>query len=779
MFKNYIKIAWRNLQSRKGYTVINITGLAIGLAACMLIGLYVQDELSYDDFHNNADRTYRVLREFDIPDLKTTIPTTPSALAPALEENLTAVENAVRVIQANPVVEYGTKKFVENSFIATEAGFFEIFSFPIVRGEASLEQPFTLLITKAMSEKYFAGDDPVGKTLRIGSSDYEVTGILADIPENSHLKFGFVASMANTSPDWGRNNFITYVMLREGITTESTLHQISNVIKASTDPQDEQAGDAFIPHLQPITGIHLGQGVSVSIGSQGNILYVYLFIALAVFIILLACINYMNLATAHSAERAREVGMRKTLGASRIQIAAQFLGESVMMTAFAMIMALALCQVMLPFINDLAGKSVELSSFYNLQAVFLLMGSVFLIGSIAGFYPAIVLSSFEPSRAVKGAGDAAGGNFLRKGLVVFQFAISISLLIATGVVYQQLQYMKSSGLGFDAEDVVVIEQVNFLGDRVETFKQEISKIPGVEEVASGFSLPGTFFINSMWQTAGTTNKPQNLDYTFVDYNYIETLGIELLAGRSLSPDYSTDSTAAILNEAAVRDFGWTPQEAIGKELTQGQRRFRIVGVAKNFHYRSLHAKIYSLALFGPQRSPRYVAARLQSETVPDLLEELQGKWKEFSELPFDYSFLADDLAMQYRSEDRLVRVFGVFAATAILIGCMGLFGLAAFVASRRTKEIGIRKVLGATITGIIGLLSRDFLGLVLLGFLFAVPLAWYAMSRWLENFAYKIEMSPDIFLLAGGLAVIIALFTVSWQAIKAALINPVESLRSE
>lgn len=753
MFKNYLKIAWRNLRNRKGYTVINIAGLAAGLAACLFISLYVQDELSYDDFHKNADRTYRVLREFDIPELKTTISTTPSALAPMLEENLPAVEEAVRVLEFSPVVEYGNNKFVEASFISAEAGFFELFSFPVKQGEASLKQPSTIVITEAMATKYFTNENPIGKTLIVGSNELEVTGVISNIPANSHLQFDFVASLDEPDLEWGRNNFLTYILLQEGQSKEALMPQVADLIQSNTESEWDRAGNVFILHLQPITGIHLGQGVSVEIGSQGNILYVYLFIALAAFIILLACINFMNLATARSAERAREVGMRKTLGARRGQIAMQFLGESIIMTLFALMFALALCQLTLPFLNDLAGKSLELNTLYSGPAVLITAGLVLIVGLVAGFYPALVLSSFKPSRAVKGKTGAGGGDYLRKGLVVFQFAISISLLVATGVVYQQLQFMKSTGLDFEAENVVLIERVNFLGSQRETFKQQLAELTGVERVTSAFSMPGTFFINSIWEPSAADAEAQNMDYTFVDFDYIETLGLEMLAGRSLSREYSTDSTAAILNEAAVRDFGWTPEEAVGKQLAQGERKFTIVGVTKDFHYRSLHAEIYPVALFGPQRSPRYVAARITPDNVPETLETIQNAWKEFSGLPFEYSFLADDLAAQYRSEDRLAKVFGVFASLAILIGCMGLFGLAAFMASKRTKEIGIRKVLGATVTGIVGLLSKDFLKLVAAGFLVAVPIAWYAMSQWLANFAYKIDIGIGIFLLAGEFGV--------------------------
>ncbi|MEX2596186.1 MAG: FtsX-like permease family protein, partial [Salibacteraceae bacterium] len=397
-------------------------------------------------------RTYRVLREFDIPDLKTTIINTPSALAPAVEENLPAVEKAIRVNLASPIVEYGPNKFVETSFIFAEEGFFELFSFPVTEGEVSLHRPSTIVITEEMSTKYFPQENPLGKTLRVGNTEMEVTGVIANVPENSHLQFGFVASLKEPELNWGLNNFITYLLLQSGHSKDLVSQQIADLIQANTDPYNERDGNDFIPYLQPVEGIHLGQGVSVNIGSQGNILYVYLFISLAVFIVLLACINFMNMATARSAERAREVGMRKTLGSNRSQIALQFLGESVTTSLFALFLALALSQLTLPFLNDLSGKSLEFSSLTGGIELITIIGFTLLVGIITGLYPAFVLSGFKPSQAVKGIMDNGSGYYLRKGLVVFQFTISISLLVATGVVYQQLEFMKGAGLGFNEEN---------------------------------------------------------------------------------------------------------------------------------------------------------------------------------------------------------------------------------------------------------------------------------------------------------------------------------------
>lgn len=781
MLRNYLTIARRNLRKRLGYTLINVTGLAVGLASCLLIGLWVQDELSYDRFHENADRTYRVLREFDLPDLKGAIATTPSALAPALAANIPAVEATVRVSRQSAIVQHGTQQFVESGVVWADPSFFEVFSFPVVRGTAALDRPGTVVLTEAMTAKYFGGEDPVGQTLRIGEHALEVTGVLAEVPANSHLQFGFVASLEtrDMSLGWGRNNYATYVLLQRGHTKEDVAAQVAEVVYAHREPAP--SGSAFIPHLQPITGIHLGQGVPVDIGASGNVTYVYLFAALALFILLLACVNFMNLATARSVERSQEVGVRKALGAARRQLAGQFLGESTLMSLLALGVALGLCWVALPAFNALAGKEIAFGALAAGPALLAVVGLVIVVGLVAGSYPALVLSSYEPVAVLRGTSQTGEGARLRKGLVVFQFAVAVALIAGTGVVRTQLDFLQGKGLGFDEEHVVVIEQAQYLGDRVETFKQELAQQNGVAQVASGFSVPGSFFINSMWRPVGPEAEDHNVNYSFVGYDYVDALDIRMKAGRDFSRSFATDSFAVVLNETAARDFGWTPEEAIGQKITRGpgDYQFTVIGVAEDFHYESLHATIYPLALFGPLRAQRYVMARVQPDEVAEALEGIRATWQQFSDLPLEYSFLADDLAAQYEAEMRLERVFGVFAGLAIFIACLGLLGLAAFAAQKRTKEIGIRKALGASVASIVALLSADFLKLVAAAFLIATPVAYVAMQRWLEDFAYRIDLGVGAFVTAGALALGIALLTVSYQAYRAAQTDPVQALRTE
>ncbi len=780
LLPNYIKIAWRNLIQRKGYSIINVLGLSIGLASCLLIALYVQYEWSYDTFHDDADRSYLVLREFDIPDLQTTISTTPASLAPTAMENLASVERAVRTQMSSPVVSYGENEFIESAFLLSEEGFFDIFSFHFLEGSPQLDRPNTVLITESSRLKYFGEIDPIGQSLRVGNQELEVTGILSDPPPNSHLQFDFIGSLNNPQPNWGRNNFRTYLLLRPEHSTNIVLNGLSELIQSQTNPDGQISGNDFIPHLQPVAGIHLGQGVSVDIGSAGNIRYLYLFIALAIFILILACINFMNLATARSLERAREVGMRKTLGGNRTQIAFQFLGESVLMAIVAAFLAVLITYLTLPFLNDVAGTSISIAHFFTLENLVLLIIITLLTGLIAGGYPSFILSQFQPSHVLKGAFKPQKNSSMRKGLVIFQFTISIALLAGTAIIYKQIQFMKSTGLGFEPENVLLINRANFLGQDRTVFMNELSEISGVEYASSGFSVPGSFFINSMWQPDSPDADAHNLDYSFVNFDYVETLGLEVIAGRSFSTSFESDTFAVMLNETAAREFGWTPEEAIQHKLVRGTTEYNIVGVLKDFNYESLHSEVYPVALFGPLRTHRYIAVKVNpNANLPQIVQEVETRWKQFSSLAIDYSFLADELKAQYEAEDKLIRVFVVFAGLAIFIGCLGLFGLTAFMVAQRTKEIGIRKILGASITQVVRLISIDLLKLVSIGFLVAIPFSWFMMDQWLKDFAHKTEISWWIFPIIGLIALIIALVTVSGQAMRAAHMDPVKSLKNE
>ncbi|HEX7081976.1 MAG TPA: FtsX-like permease family protein [Gammaproteobacteria bacterium] len=795
MLASYFTTAFRYLLRRPGYFAINVLGLAIGLAACLVIALYIESELSYDDFHAKADRIYRVLREFDRPNLHATIETTPLALAPVLD-GVPGVEQAVRVAPSSPRVRRGGREFVEPAFLFADAGFFDVFSFEVLRGEARLDRPGTLLITESSVARYFPDGDPIGEVLRVDDMDMVVTGVLADPPAVSHLQFDFVASVPEVPAnqgglEWSVNSFLTYVLLDEGAIESRVADEIARVIDArNTVPADQ--GSNFVSHLQPLPDIHFGQGVPVEIAADGDPLYVSLFGVLAVFILLLACINFTNLATARSSERAREIGVRKTLGARRRQLARQFLAESILTSAFGLVLALALCKLALPWFNALADKTLTLDTLYDPPHALALLGLTALVGVIAGAYPALMLSRFQPIGVLKGGPVRGGGagERLRKTLVVFQFAVSIGLITATAIVLQQFRYLSGAGLGFDPEAVLVIRQIDYLDEGADVFEQEIGRLPGVQAVTSAASLPGTFFFNSMWRPDAPGAEARNLDYTFVDSDYVATLGMTLAAGRAPSPLRAEDATALVLNEAAAKQLGWTPEEAVGKRLVPpwgGTLVHTVVGVTEDFNYRSLHSEVYPVVLAVASDAlegfasdgPRYIAARVDANAAASTIDAAQALWRRFSDLPFQFSWLADDLGAQYGAEERLAGVFASFAGLAVVIACLGLLGLAAFDADRRRKEIGVRKVLGASRRRLLGVLSAEYLLLVAIGFAIAAPIAYVGMQRWLGTFAYRTELGAGPFLLAGALAAATALLAVGSQVARAARTHPAHALRYE
>ena len=802
MLRNYVTIALRTLRKRPGYTAINVLGLAAGLAGCILIGLWVEDELSYDDFHANADRTYRVLNEFDMPELQATIPFTPPALQPTLTANYPQVEAAVRVGDRDGTVQHGPQRGVESNILLADDGFFDVFSFPLVRGTAALDRPGTALLTPALATKYFPNADPVGQTIQYDGNELEVTGIVEAPPTNTHIDYSMVLSLASfnvDASDWGYNNWTTYVMLQPGTTADSFAASLEEVARENMVPAGVDVDEQGLPqrlHLQPITGIHLGVGAPdmAAGGSAGSLTYVLLFAGLALFVLLLAVINFMNLSTARATERANEVGVRKAMGAGRSQLAGQFLGESVILTAGSLVVALGLCTLLVPTFNDLSGKSIAVGALFSGGHLLAYAGLIAVVGLLSGSYPALVLSRFVPTETLRGRASSSRGSVrLRQGLVVAQFAISIALIAGTGVVSQQVAYLQSTGLGFEDDNVIVVDRVRTIGgpiqsradyrafqDRLATFKQEVEQQTGVVEASSGFSLPGTTFINSMWPLDRPEAEPHNFDYTFVGYDYVETLDLKLAAGRDFSREVASDTAAVVLNETGAREFGLSPEEAVGESVMRGDMPLEIIGVVEDFHYASLRETIGPVILLHEAlRAPQYLAVRTEPGQTADVLDGLRATWAEFSDLPIEYSFLADDLAAQYRTEARLEQLFTTFAGLAILIACLGLFGLAAFTAQQRTKEIGIRKALGATVTGIVGLLSTDFLKLVGVAFIVAVPAAYWAMSQWLQGFAYRIDLGVGAFLLAGGLALAVALLTVSYQALQAAQTDPVNALQAE
>ena len=796
MLRNYLTIAFRNLRKRLGYTALNVIGLAVGLASCILIGLWIQDELSYDTFHEKADRIVRLTTTFGD---KGPFATTPSLFAPAFMRTFPEVQNAVRVYDATRygpyVVERGNQRFQEERFFYADSTFFDVFSFAFLAGspETALARPNAAVLTETTARKYFGDEAALGKTITANNrTEFEVTGVIEDVPGASHMHFDFLASLATlqawsqlSDDAWRSANFFTYLLLRDEAAATSLAPKIPSLVERVSDDPGRASANVG---MQPLTDIHLYSHVESEIEPNGDIQYVYIFAVAAFLILVVACANYVNLTTARSAQRAREVAMRKALGAHRGQLARQFYAESTLMTFAALLLALVLAEAALPLLNTISGKELDLW-YADAPLMLLVLGGLGLgVSLLAGSYPALVLSAFQPARVLKSGGADAdgGGTVFRKGLVVLQFAISVFLMVGTAVVYNQLDYMQHQKLGFDKERVVVL---SLGGDRqtYETMKRELVQEANVLSVAGIASLPGA--MQGLYK--GAAEGVAEEEYPFVtgvaaDEDVVESLDLDVVAGRDFRSKSHTyrpeeDGYVYLLNEAAVRALGWTPQEAVGKWFNLlGGRKGEVIGVVNDFHFASMHEAIAPLALFMHPRQYEYLMVKVGPRDVPTTLAALERTWARVApDRPFEYNFLDQHYDALYRLEARTGQVLGVFSVLAALIACLGLFGLAAYAAQRRTQEIGVRKALGATAANIVVLLSTDFLKLVGIGFVIAGPVAYIAVHRWLQDFAYHIEVGLSLFVGAGIAAIVIAMLAVSIHAIRAARTDPVEALRYE
>ena len=787
MLLNYLKIALRHVRRHKVYSGLNIVGLSVGLAACLLIALYVQFETSFDRFHANADRIYRV--EMDVLSeggMRRWGPTF-LPIGPLLREAFPEIEQVVRVAtQDQPLIQHAETRFYEDAFRYAEPSFFEIFDFEVLRGAPSeLARPGTIMLSELMATKYYGGDDPLGQTLTVANKwnqqveTYEIVGILEDTRLDAHFQVHFLASMATLEAEsrdrsWSRLAF-TYVLLRDGYEADDLAGKLPAF-------QEHQLRSGFLEGsslaLRPLTDIHLRAALFNDIEPQGDIRYVYLFSAIAALILLIACINYMNLATARSAQRAREVGVRKVVGAQRRHLAFQFLGESVLLTSAALLLGLILAQLLLPSFSALIERPLTFQ-LGDARLTLVLAGIVLVVGLTAGGYPALLLSSFRPVDVLKGAVRTTAWPFVRKSLVVFQFAVSAALIVGTLVIQRQLDYVQNTRLGFEKEQMLILPTRGRLADRAAAFKQELAQLASVQHVTVASAVPGRPNAISWFDhIEGYDGEGVVFDHLFVDYDYIPTLGLEVVAGRTFSDQFPTDAESALLiNETAARQLGWV--DPIGKTIQDHGTTKSVIGVLRDFHVQSMKHGIKPMIM---EISPAsdFIAAKLNVTDLPSALAAIHTIWDRFIPmLPFQYAFLDDDYEAMYRSEQRLGHLFGAFALFAVVIACLGLFGLAAFVTQQRTKEIGIRKVLGASVASVVGLLSRDFLKLVCIAFLLAAPLAYFAMERWLDSFAYRVDIGIGTLLSAGALALVTALLTVSYQAARAALADPVKSLRYE
>jgi putative ABC transport system permease protein len=803
MVKNYLKVAIRNILKHKGFSIINIVGLAIGIACSILILIFVAHELSYDKFHEKADRTYRIAVRASVGDTKIRQTYSSSATFKKLLEDLPEIEKGVKFLRLGRTpINLDEKTFYESRFYAVDSTFFDVFTFPLIHGdpETVLSEPNSMVISENTAIKYFGSADAVGKILRAdfsygpGSVDFEITGVSENVPSNSHFHYDLLASSSTfptfiNDPGWSSNKFITYVVLKEGTRSEWFNERLKEFTRRHMGGERFDAwvakGNFWEYFLQPVTKIHLNSDLNGEFEANGNETYVYIFSAISIIILLIACINFMNLSTAKSSLRAKEVGMRKVVGSGRRRLVFQFLSESILLSFISLTIGMVLVIILLPLYKNLIGRQLEILYFDNLVAIPSLLALGLIVGVISGSYPAFFLSSFKPIVALKGMTiRSKGGSWLRNILVIFQFTISIFLIIGTLVVNQQLKFFQNKKLGFDKEQILVIRNPGSLGNNITPFKEALRKYSSVINVSGSNTLPGISFSNIGFGAEGV-DKSFTLNLCVCDYDFLKTLKLELAQGRFFSRDFITDSHAAVLNEKAVELLGW--DDPIGKRINNWARNrgnFTVIGVIKDYHYESLHQEIRPQALFLSggyyTNVESYISVRLNTENISETIGYVENTWKDFApNKPFEYSFLDEDYDNLYMNEQQTRKLFSIFSFLAIFIACLGLFGLASFIADRRTKEIGIRKVLGASVPRIVQILNKSFVKWVLMANLIAWPVAWFVMNSWLQNFAYRIELSWWMFVLAAVLALVIALITVSFQTVKAALRNPVDSLRYE
>ncbi len=800
MFKNYVKIALRNISKHKGYSFINIVGLATGMACCFIIMLFVREELSYDNFHQKAQRLYRFNINFVSPNGEFSNALSGAPVAPALLKEIPEVERAVRFHQpfTDIMVGFEDRRFYENRFFYADADIFKTFSFPFLTGDpqTALNDPFSVVLTESTAKKYFGDEDPVGKTLRIENrDDFKITGVMHDVPPNAHLHFDFLGSFSSLEPQFGQqlqswmfNPFVTYVLLRENTDKSQVEAKLPDFIDAYTTQMLEPHGIKLRPWLQPVTDIHLyPQGNEIQAGS--NMTYVYIFSSIAVMVLLIACFNFMNLSTARSTMRAKEVGLRKVIGAERRQLVRQFLGESLVLAGFALILALFLVEMFLPRFNSVFERSLQFNYFEN---VFLLVSvalTALLAGVISGSYPAFFLSAFKPVETIKGKLEVSQVKRtplrFRQVLVILQFAVSIVLIVGTAVVYLQLQYMKNKDLGFNDQQVLVVPlRDQGLIEKQEAVKNQLLTIPGISDVTFANRPPGAGATGtSVGKEGAAPEERVSMKFLYVEHDFIPALEIELLAGRNFSRQFPSDlEEAFVLNEKAIQDLGWTsPQEALGQRIVwAGQKSGIVIGVVKNFHFQPMQVFMQPLVLHLDPSNIATMMARIETQDVQSAVAELRRKWNELTpDWPFVYSFLDQDFDNLYKNQEQFGKMFGDFTLIAIVIACLGLLGLSAFSAERRTKEIGVRKTLGASSPGLVLLLAREYVVLVVFAMLLAWPIAWYLMDLWLQSFSFRIEIEAWLLLASGAAALLIAVLTMGYQAIKASLANPVEILKYE
>ncbi len=805
MIRNYLKIAFRNMLKHKFTFFINLFGLTVGLACCLLILSYILHEVSYDKFQPQAERTYRFSRSFNNAEGVQSLHLGAIAppFGPLLQHEFPEIQKMTRILSnGNTSFVYEDKRFYENRVFFADENLTDIFKVDVVKGNVkkALEAPFSIMITEEIAKKYFGNEDPMDKLVKLDNiMPVKVAGIFKPFPSNTHIHPDVLISFNtlndtvvygenNLKTNWGNNSFMTYAVLAPGTDAKKLEARMPAFIDKYWHFPGEPpgfVGSKFTKlFLTPMTDIHLRSHLDYEVEPNGDIKRVYIFSIIALFILLIACINYMNLSTARSVLRAKEIGIRKAVGAEKKEIITQFLSESVLITWLSIILAFGLTALLLPWLSKLSGVALSLDVLFNVPVLLGLVLAPFIVGILSGLYPALFMSSFQPVKVLKGLFKIKGNLSLRKALVVTQFAVSIILIISTAVVFLQMQFMQNKSLGLSKDQVITMTGANFNG-KFESFRNELLQVPGVKNITRSSRVPTIRLLDAMGlgipekDTVMPSNV--NLKYLAIDYNFLPSYNIQLAAGRNYSADFVTDSSAYIVNETASKAMGYkTPDEAIDKEIVYGGTKGKIIGVAKDFHFESLHQEIPSLILLVRANFLGSISVKLSGNNIQTTLAGIESTWKKFlPETPFASSFLDERFSRVYEAEQKQRTLYTTFACIAIFIACLGLFGLSAFTISQRIKEIGIRKVLGANVGMIVTLLSKDFLKLVVIAALIAFPVAWYAMNKWLQDFAYRIDIPWLTFIFAGVIAALIAFATISFQAIKAARANPVKSLRTE
>lgn len=804
MLQNYIKIAWLNIKNHKVYAFINIFGLAIGLVCFLFIAIYLVDELSYDRYPANAKNIYRVNLSVTGNGDVAVYPHVDFAVGEGMTREYPEVKSFVRINPAADFIRYKEVFLKEDKLAFADSNFLQLFSIPLLKGNAknALVQPNSMVISKAFAKKYFGEEDPLGKSMVVGLRDavYKVTGVFDKVPDNSHFHVNAVMSLTTfhiTNPTWSNIGEYTYLELNDQTDVKKLEAKFPQLIARYIVPEVQRdmgvsleeakkAVGTFVFNLQPLTDIHLRSHTEYEMEPNGDYQNVYIFFALALFVLLLACINFTNLSIARSIKRAKEIGVRKVLGSERLQLVKQFLSESILMSFCAMVFALILAILLLPYFNQLASKTFSTDYFFSYPFLLSALVLVVLIGFTSGIYPAFYLSGFSPIKVLKGSKmSAAAKSPLRNGLIVFQFFISTALISGTIIIQQQLQHLQNKKLGYDKEQVLVLPDGRLLGSNQDAFKQLVLQDNRVASATISRVVPGEDdFIDGTQvyprNDSGDKGTEIHMNIYHVDYDYLKTLGMEIKEGRYFSLDHRSDSSAVVINEAAVKQLGWAHANPIGKTIMRsGLAELKVIGVVHDFNYTSAKQEVAPLMMM-LGRNYGGLILKIKTDDVSGLLTDLKAKWNSLNATgPMSYTFLDDKFAALYISEMRMQRIFSIFSMLAVVIASLGLFGLSAFMVEQRTKEIGVRKVLGATTPSVAMMLSQEFIRLILISIVLATPLVYFFMNNWLQSFAYHIQIQFWVFVLAGLLSVLVGMTTVSFQTIRAALMNPVKSLRSE